>query len=207
MTMCLYVLSLYLFAYREGLVTISNAIAFIIVLMIWTNFLLTKRKLIFNKFLFLYLLFVVVCIISVFFALDPSITITKIKVLIFIFLVMISLVNYIDTFEKLRKFINYFIYSGFIASVYILLHSDLSFLTRYGSELGNVNAIGMIIGISAIFCFYMIVSERKYWYTFFLIIMIFTIFLTGSRKAVLFIFMNIMPVSYTHLTLPTKRIV
>lgn len=194
--MFFYILSLYLLTYRDELFIISNILAFLLVAAIWMNFLLTKRKLVFNKFLFAYLLFIVICSISVFYALDQSIAITKVRTLILIFLVMISLINYIDTFEKLRKFITYFVYSGFIASIYILVNSDFSQLTRYGSELGNVNAIGIIIGISATFCFYIILSEKKYWYTLFLIIMIPTILLTGSRKSLLFICMNIILIVY-----------
>ncbi len=194
--MFFYILSLYLLTYREGLFIISNALAFLLVATIGMKFLLTKRKLIFNKFLFVYLLFIFICIISVFFALDQSIAITKVKTLVLIFLVMISLVNYIDTFKKLRKFIVYFVYSGFIASIYILVNSDFSQITRYGSELGNVNAIGIIIGISATFCFYIILSEKKYGYAFFLLIMFPTILLTGSRKSLIFILMNLILIVY-----------
>ncbi len=90
---------------------------------------------------------------------------------------MISLVNYIDTFEKLRSFLLSFVYSGFITGVYILASSDFSQVTRYGSELGNVNSIGMIIGISSIFCFYFIIEEKKYLlYTPIMLINIFVVF-------------------------------
>lgn len=194
--MFFYILSLYFFTYRKGFTIISNVLAFMLVLAIWMNFLLTKRKLVFNKFLFIYLLFIVICIISAFFALNQSIAITKVRTLILIFLVMVSLANYIDTFEKLRKFINYFIYSGVMASIYILINSDFSQLTRYGSELGNVNAIGIIIGISVTFCFYTILSHKKYLHILFLLIMIPTILLTGSRKALLFIVMNLILIIY-----------
>ncbi|MEL5899098.1 O-antigen ligase family protein, partial [Clostridium sporogenes] len=69
-------------------------------------------------------------------------------------------------------------------------------ITRYGSELGNVNAIGIIIGISSTFCFYIILSQKKYWYALFLIIMVPTILLTGSRKSLLFMNMNLILIVY-----------
>lgn len=194
--MFFYILSLYLLTYREGLFIISNAIAFLLVVSIWISFLLTKKKLIFNKFLFIYLIFIEVCAISVFYAIDQVIAVTKVRTLILIFLTMFSLVNYIDTFQKLRKVIIYFIYSGFIASIYIIFNSDFSEITRYGSELGNVNAIGIIIGISITFCFYIILSQKKYLYILLLIIMIPTILLTGSRKSLLFISMNLILIVY-----------
>jgi len=187
----LYILSLYLLTYREGLNNIGNAVAFLLITIIWLNFLLTKKRLVFNKFLLIYLLFIAICATSVFYALDQGIVITKVKTLILIFLTMLSLVNYINTFDKLRNVVIYFVYSGFIASIYIIINSDFYQITRFGSELGNVNAMGMIIGISAVFCLYLILTEKKYLYLPFLLIMIPTILLTGSRKALLFICMSV----------------
>jgi len=160
------------------------------------NVLLNRRKLIYNKLLFIFLIFIAICTISIFYALDQSISISKVKTLILIYIVMISLVNYIDDYDKLRKTIIYFVYSGLLASIYILVNSDLSQVTRFGRILGNVNAIGMIIGISATFCYYIILIEKKYLYLPFLTIMILTILLTGSRKSLLFIIMNVIIISY-----------
>ena len=63
-----------------------------------------------------------------------------------------------------------------------MINSDFYKITRYGDKLGNVNEIGMIIGISATFCFSFF-RKRKYGYLMFLLIMIITILLTGSRKS------------------------
>lgn len=191
-----YILSLYLFTYREGTAVFSNALAFLLVLSIWMNFLIAKRKLILNKLLLIQLLFIMVCLLSFFFAINPDIAIIKIRTLVLIFIVMISLINYIDSHEKLRMTIVYFAYSGFICCIYILINSDFSQITRFGSELGNVNTMGMIIGISSIFCFYIIVSEKKYWYGLLLLVMIPTILLTGSRKSLLFICVNVILIIY-----------
>lgn len=157
----LYIVSLYVLTYRAGLHLISNALALGLIVSIWANFLVTRRKLVFNKFLFLFLLFIIICSISIFYALDPSLALTKVRTLLLIFLVMFSLVNHIDSYEKIEKCIKHIVYSGIIASLYILSTSDFSQLTRFGDELGNVNAIGMIIGISTTFCFYFIITEKK----------------------------------------------
>lgn len=175
--MFLYILSIYLFTFRDGLNSISNFLALTFIAAIWSNVLLTRKKIVFNKFLFIYFLFILVCFVSVFFAINQSIAVSKIKTIILIYFLMISLVNYIDTFEKLRSFLLSFVYSGFITGVYILASSDFSQVTRYGSELGNVNSIGMIIGISSIFCFYFIIEEKKYLlYTPIMLINIFVVF-------------------------------
>ncbi|MFY9598250.1 MAG: hypothetical protein WAP53_07685, partial [Dysgonamonadaceae bacterium] len=172
--MFLYIISLYLFTYTEDFI-VSNALALLLIASIWANFLLTRRKLVFNKLLFIFLLFTAICSFSVFYAIDQSVAITQVRTLILIFIVMLSLVNYIDSTEKLKAFMAYFIYAGCIASIYIFSANDFSQLTRFGSELGNVNAVGMIIGISATFCFYFILHEKKFLYLFPFLIMTVTI--------------------------------
>ena len=191
-----YILSLYLFTYREKFNIISNAIAAILVITIWMKCLYIKRKLIFNNFLFIYILFIIICAMSFFVAVDKNMVLSKVGTLILLFIVMFSLINYIDNFEKLRKFLISFVYSGFIASLYILLTSDFSNITRFGSELGNVNAVGMMIGISAIFCFYLFLEEKRFIYFVLLLTMLPIILLTGSRKSVLFFLMNLIIILY-----------
>lgn len=193
--MFLYIISLYLFTYTEDFI-VSNALALLLIASIWANFLLTRRKLVFNKLLFIFLLFTAICSFSVFYAIDQSVAITQVRTLILIFIVMLSLVNYIDSTEKLKAFMAYFIYAGCIASIYIFSANDFSQLTRFGSELGNVNAVGMIIGISATFCFYIMLHEKKFLYLLPFVIMTITILLTGSRKSLLFICMNIVIIIY-----------
>ena len=191
-----YILSLYLFTYIEKFNIISNAIAAILVITIWMKCLYIKRKLIFNNFLFIYILFIIICTMSFFVAVDKNMVLSKVGTLILLFIVMFSLINYIDNFEKLRKFLISFVYSGFIASLYILFTSDFSNITRFGSELGNVNAVGMMIGISAIFCFYLFLEEKRFIYFVLLLTMLPIILLTGSRKSVLFFLMNLIIILY-----------
>jgi O-antigen ligase len=184
----LYILSIYLLTYRDGLNLVSNTLAYLLIASIWVNFLLSKRKrIVFNKFLIIYLLFIIICLISSLYAINQGVALTRVRTLLLLFVLMTSLVNYIDTFEKLRKFMIYFVYSGLIASVYILLTSDFSQATRFAGDLGNLNAIGMIIGVSSAFCFYFILEEKKYLYFPFLLTMLPVVLLTGSRKALLFI--------------------
>jgi len=190
--MFLYILSLYLLTYREDLNLISNAVALLLTFTIWINFILTKRKLVFNKLLFLYAVFLIICMISVYFAIDQDTAVTKVKTLLMIFILMVSLINYVDTFEKLRKTMIYFVYSGVIASIYILFTTDFSQMSRLGGEIGNENTVGVIIGISAIFCFYFLVEEKKYILFFPILMMYLVILLTGSRSALLFSFINLL---------------
>lgn len=191
-----YIISLYLLTYREGLNNISNMLALLTIVSIWINIALTSKKLTFNDILLIQTIFILVCLFSAFVAINPNTVVIKVRTLFLILILMISIVNYIDSYVKITKLIKYFIYSGFLASLYVLLNADFSVAKRYGSDLGNQNAIGMIIAISSIFCFYIIISDKKIFYSVFLLVMIPCILLTGSRKALLFLLMNIIIILY-----------
>jgi O-antigen ligase len=124
---------------------------------------------------------------SVVFAIDSNTSVVKVRTLVLLFVLMTSMINYIDKLNKLEKLMKYFAYSGFITSVYVILNSDFTNITRFGSELGNVNAIGMILGISSVFCFYFILENKDYKFIPMLLINTIVIFLTGSRKSLLFL--------------------
>jgi len=173
-----------------GLNNISNAIAALFIILVTIKILMEKRKIIFNKFLFLYLLFVMICSISCFYALDQSISLGRTKTLILYFIFIAILVNYIDNYDKLIRLIKFFIFAGMIASVYNLFFSDIYSEQRLGGLLGNVNRMGIIIGISMLFSIYFILFEKKYLYTIPAIITTTMVLLTGSRVAFVFIFMG-----------------
>ena len=64
----LYIMSLYLFVYVEELNIISNVIGALFVLLVAVKMLAENRKWRFNSFLLIYLFFVIICIISYFYA-------------------------------------------------------------------------------------------------------------------------------------------
>lgn len=192
----MYILSLYLFNGITGKTIYSNILALVLMAFIWMKFIITKRNLVINKLLIFQGIFIVICTFSYFTAIDPQLVLAKNTTLGLIFLLMLSLVNYVDSYEKLRKFILAFIYSGLIVSIDILINANFSELTRFGSNYGNVNAVGTGIAISAILCFYIILDEKKYHYLLFFAIMTITIFLTGSRKSIMFVVITIISTLY-----------
>lgn len=192
----MYVLSLYLFNGITGKTIYCNILALLLMAFIWMKFIITKRNLVINKLLIFQGIFIGICTFSYLIAIEPEIALSKNITLGLIFLLMLSLVNYVDSYEKLRKFIMAFIYSGLIVSIDILMNANFSELTRFGSEYGNVNAVGTGIAISAIFCFYIILDEKKYHYSLFFAIMTVTIFLTGSRKSIIFVILAIILTFY-----------
>lgn len=189
--MLLYIISIYLFSSQSGGNDLSNFLALALISLIWFEILLLRKKFVFNKFLFIYLLFIIVCMISVFYAIEPNTSIVKVKTLILIYLLMLTFINYVDRFERLDYIMKCFVYSGFIASIYILINADFTALERLGGELGNVNGTGMIIGISSIFCLHYLLKTKNKWYALIIITNLIVILLTGSRKSLLFIMISI----------------
>jgi O-antigen ligase len=182
----MYILSLYLFTYREDLFIISNVLSLIFVALVFAQILI-HGKIKKNKYLLFHLLFIIVSMFSYFYAIKPQYVIGDVRTLVLIYIVMIAIVNFVDTPEKLYKVVRAFIISGVISSIYILLISDLTRITRFGSELGNVNDIGMIIGISSIFSINEYVRCKKKVHILYLLPMLIVILLTGSRKAIFFV--------------------
>lgn len=190
--MFFYILSLYTFTFQLGWNVISNLIALVLIILIWLENLILRRKIVFNIFLFVYVLFIIICLISCLYAIDPIASINKVQTLVLNYILMFSLVNYINTFKKLEYFIKCFVYSGFIVSIYIIISGDFTVLERFGSNLGNVNEIGMIICVSTVFSLYKFLSTKKYWYILIILTNLTVIFLTGSRKALIFVVVSVL---------------
>lgn len=191
LVMFFYVFSLYMFSFREDLNILSNALALVFILLVWINILVNKKQIIVNKFLIVYLVFILISITSALVALDQQLVLSKIRTLILLFIIMITFINYINTLEKLKKLMYYFVISGCFSSIYIILTSDLTQVARFGDVLGNQNVIGVILALSSIFCFYFIVNDKKYLLIPIIMLMIFVILITGSRKALLFFVLTI----------------
>lgn len=183
----MYILSLYLFTYREDLFIISNVLSLIFVALVFARILMHDLKIKKNKYLLFHLLFIIVSLFSYFYAVKPQYVIGDVKTLVLIYIVMIAIVNFVDTPEKLNRVVKSFIVSGVISSIYILLISDLTHITRFGSELGNVNDMGMIIGISSIFSINEYFRSKKKVHILYSLPMLIVILLTGSRKAIIFV--------------------
>lgn len=189
--MFIYILSLYFFTYREQFYYISNIIAAILLGLILVNKLIIRKRIIINNFLVLYMIFIIFCLMSVFYAIDSEISFIKLRTLILLFVLMFSIINYIDSYEKLFHLMKYFSYSGFGASLYILLKSDFSNLTRYGADLGNVNAIGMILCISSTFSLYFFIEDKKFRFIPIFLTNSIVILMTGSRKSLILLIFSV----------------
>ena len=195
--MFLYILTLYIFTYQEGLNLISNIIGVLFMGLVWIKKIYKGEKIVLNGLSIFYLLFIVICLFSSLYAINASTSFVKSRTLFALLILMVSFINYIDTGDKLYKLMAYFAYSGLITSLYIIFSSDFSDLIRFGSDLGNVNAIGMILAISSTFSFYFILERKAYRFIAILLINSATTFLTGSRKSLVFLVFTLLVLAWS----------
>ena len=99
----MYILSLYLFNDISGKTIYCNILALVLMTFIWMKFILTKRKLVINNLLIFQVIFIAICTFSYFIAIDPELALGKIMTLWLIFLLMLSLANYVDSYEFRRR--------------------------------------------------------------------------------------------------------
>ena len=180
-------MSLYFFTFVQGLNNISNAIAAVFIFLVATKMLIEKRKVIFNSFLLIYLFFIIICIISYFYAIDQMTALISIRSLILYFIFIVFLINYIDNYDKLIILLDFFIYAGLFAAIYLFINSDIYSVKRLGGLLGAVNRIGIIIGISALFSIYFILFQKKYLYLLPAMVCVVMVLATGSRVALVLV--------------------
>ena len=202
----LYIFSLYFFTYVEGLFLISNGVLLLFLLLFWFNHIIKKEKIVFNKFLGLSIVFLFFVLISVLVAVDMNIAFGKLVTMIQIYIMMFTMVNYFDSKEKLYNVIRAFAISGLLATVYLFSVSDFSNIKRFGEELGNQNAIAVILTIAAVFSLVIYNKEKKLWYLLFWLLMVIMIFLTGSRKGFIFILLGSVITFYSSYNINLKTI-
>lgn len=104
---------------------------------------------------------------------------------------MVCLSLIIENNREVEVILSCFIYAGLISALFVLIFTDYNQVTRVGSVLANENILGMNISISAFLSIYFFLQKRKPYYLFFFIFMSVMIFLTGSRKALVFLVLSI----------------
>lgn len=192
----LYIMSLYLLQYIPGYNILSNLFAALFISLTIVKMLFTRKKIKFNFYLIIFLMFIVISLLSFFVALNGNLVLQSVKTLILIFILVWALINYIDNLSQVESIMKYFVISGLAASFFILLNLDFQAGTRVGSELGNLNDISVILGISYLFSLYFILYEKKKYFLLPTVILLVFIILTGSRSGLLFLLIGTLCMLY-----------
>ena len=111
----------------------------------------------------------------------------------------LCLPNIVENKEDIEKIIKYIIISMFITAILILIRTPKSYfgIARIGGATGlNVNTTGIRMSTGALFCLYFLHKKdfsvkKKIFYLVSIILFIIVGFLTGSKKAVIILFLGI----------------
>ena len=114
----LYILSLYIFTYREGYNSISNVIAGLLITLILFNNIFKRKRIVVNGFIVAYILFLIICLISILFAVDQNVAFIKVRTLFLLALLMFSIINYIDSIGKVGQ-VNFRFYFQVLLQAFI----------------------------------------------------------------------------------------
>lgn len=135
---------------------------------------------------------------SIFWTADTTQTLIDLRILTQMSIISILIIGFVDNEDKLDIVFKSFVVAGiglvsFLFTV-IPFSAFLEPTTRIGVGMGigmqnvtqNSNDIGLNLTVSSILTFYLYRKERKWFYLVILAVFLFIIFLTGSRKSILF---------------------
>ena len=184
----LYILSLFFFTYRPEYSHLTIYISGILVSLSIVDILIFNTKIFKGKIYQYLLMFLIVVLISSLISESPSLSFVYFKTIILNVSLTFIIYNLIEDSSDLYKIVKYYVFSGFLASLY-LVYSNLGNILsiRIGGTLGNENEIGMIIGVACILSLALYEVHSKLIYLPMIIITFITTILTGSRSAILFL--------------------
>lgn len=160
-----------------------------------------------------YAAFLVVCVLSVGFAIDPTASIETIKTLVVLMVVLFLLDEEIQTKVQLEDFMRIYMAATVIMMVYVCLNINLANfqLAQHGeAEMGrwNGNDVGMKCAIFLLFALYFLDTDKNFWKRLLLLstsaLSIVLLYYTASRKSILIVIAGIS--MYYYMKHPSKRI-
>lgn len=193
----LYCVSVYVFSFDESMNIYSKLLAacLIALLVLYT---VLKQRITVDVFSVLLVLFVVYSFLSVFWTINAESTISKCLTLLQIGILSLLLYNYLALEHKLNFFVAVLCVAGIVFAAYTVLYFGideyfdiLNSGERVGAEITNVNAIGVICSLTAVMLLWYILYRKMFVAVLPLALCVLVSLATGSRKALLAIFIGV----------------
>lgn len=161
------------------------------------------------KYLLVYCLLIVFSLFSIKWSIDTRYTIGTVKTMIIILLVVFSIIQYVgDSKEKIIKvFKMYIIFLLYMSFILIFFEKNEPGTSLYGEAVGlYFNSIAHMLAIGCFLSYYIFRKEKKSLYFVFILIFYCVIFLTGSRKGLLFPIISILGIEIFYRKISFKKI-
>ena len=194
----LYLLSIYIFENNGFALKVSSILLLLFGIIEMFN-MIKLRRIKFNICIIFIIIFALICGLSIFWALDSNLALSKAKTIFSLTIFTIFLFNYFyRTKYGLEKILKTIAIVGVAFSIFVILYyNPIDYVERIitgervGFEIANVNSIGMEVIISFIICcFYAILKNEKKYYLLSLFPAIVAIG-SGSRKSILFALLSL----------------
>ena len=157
-----------------------------------------------NSYMKWQLVFYLYYAISMIWADDPTMTRINLIATFGRCIIMLYISLYIDNIQKIKNVMDIYVYILIIVQIYIYLFKGLTYITHLRDEdlltttCWNANAIGMSVAFGFFYIYYMysffkdqIKRNQHLIYKFYIVLGVVTIMMTGSKKALLAVFILI----------------
>ena len=176
---------------------ITNGIAFLLILVLFVYHFM-RNRFVFYPFVKIFLAFLLFCYASILWAWSREITIVKCTTLTILCALYCLMYHYLVAERKLDFFIRAMCINGFVYALGIIIFyggvgnflHELSYGTRMGAEIANVNTIGMTTALGALFCLWEFLYKKRRWGAVFFALCVFIALSSGSRKALIALVMG-----------------
>ena len=127
-------------------------------------------------------LFILLCFLSTFYSFAPDASLDRTRRMIIMVVLSVCIYQYSSmSIENLIFALKSFSWAGFFGAIYLLMGSNLG--QRLGSLIGDANLVGITFSFAASIAIYIFKTEYKIAYLVQVIIIAFTVLMTGSRTS------------------------
>ena len=172
-------------------------ICILLFVFLWSSNILKIGRIMWNPIYTFAFLFVLLSFTSYIYSYSPDDTFDKVKTIIMVVLMAICIYQYIVLERHMDFVLKVYSSSGMIMALYIILKSDVSIGDRLGNVVGDANLVGITLSFSAAVALYVFIIQHRFLYLVQFFCIGYVIFLTGSRTAVLMLFLSVIVLLYT----------
>ena len=166
-------------AYLWTNIFIVGYMLFVVAICLFSN-----GKLLWDKSFKWPLLFLIICFISFFYSYAPYETLDRARRMLIMIGLMISVFQFVGANEvNLNKGLKIFVWSGFLAALYLFLNTKALEAGRIGRVIGDPNLIGFTFAFACTISIHYLKEEKKKLYLLPILTMGAAILLTGSRAS------------------------
>lgn len=130
------------------------------------------------------ILFIIICFISIIYSYATNDTVDRCRRMLIMLALMLAVFQFVQTSEEnLVRGLKVFIWSGFLASIYLFMHSNVLREMRIGRAIGDPNLVGFTFVFACTMAIHFFKEEKSKLYIFPIVSMGAAIILTGSRAS------------------------